>query len=330
MIKVKDLQSFNSQPLVTVGVLAYNRSKGLQRTLRCMMAQSYTNLEIIVSDNCSSDPAVKKVALEAADADLRIKYVRQDCNIGVFNNSWALLCMSKGDYFMFAADDDFWDENYIECLLAKIVSNPQCVLAISELKVAFAESSEVAYSAPEIIPCDFQKYEINDLMSRITVHVKDPASVSAHLIYGLTRHSSMYSAFQRVRELYSHPVNMDVHIVFHLLLQGPVAIELSTYRLWIIHEKTTGLLYCAENKLKNTGWKFADLSKRLKVQSDLVEKFPMRESERIVLMALLRRKLNFLPISYAIQSIRSYGVNVMQFFRIHGAYLKLKRSIGLV
>ena len=62
MIKVKDSQSFNSQPLVTVGVLAYNRPKGLQRTLQCMMAQSYPNLEIIVSDNCSSDPAVKKVA----------------------------------------------------------------------------------------------------------------------------------------------------------------------------------------------------------------------------------------------------------------------------
>ncbi len=330
MISANDSQPSNPQPLVTVGVLAYNRPKGLQRTLQCMMRQSYANLEIIVSDNCSSDLEVKKVALNAADADSRVKYVRQDCNIGAYNNCWALLCISKGDYFMFAADDDFWDENYIEFLLAKIVSNPQCVLAISELKIAFAESSEVAYATSEIVPCDFQNYEINDLTSRMTAHIKEPSSVSAHIIYGLVRHSAIYSAFQSVREEYNHPVNMDVYIVFNLLLQGSVAIELSTYRLWVIHEKTTGLLYCAENKYKNTGWKFADLSKRLKIQSVLVEKFPMLESERIVLMAVLRRKLNLLPISYAIQSIRSYVVNVMQFLKIHGAYLKLKRSIGLV
>ena len=42
-------------PLVTVGIPTYNRPAGLERTLECIRQQSYTNLEIIVSDNCSTD-----------------------------------------------------------------------------------------------------------------------------------------------------------------------------------------------------------------------------------------------------------------------------------
>ncbi|MBK7374561.1 MAG: glycosyltransferase [Chitinophagaceae bacterium] len=48
-------------PLVTVGIPTYNRPGGLERTLACITVQTYANLEIIVSDNCSADPRVLPV-----------------------------------------------------------------------------------------------------------------------------------------------------------------------------------------------------------------------------------------------------------------------------
>ena len=50
-----------STPLVTVGIPTYNRPEGLERTLACITQQTYPNLEIIISDNCSPGPEVGEV-----------------------------------------------------------------------------------------------------------------------------------------------------------------------------------------------------------------------------------------------------------------------------
>ena len=47
------------QPLVSVGIPTYNRPEGLRRTLECITKQTYKNLEIIVSNNCSSGPEIE-------------------------------------------------------------------------------------------------------------------------------------------------------------------------------------------------------------------------------------------------------------------------------
>jgi glycosyltransferase involved in cell wall biosynthesis len=48
-------------PLVSIGVPTYNRPLGIKRVLDCLTNQTYTNLEIVISDNCSTDPEVEKV-----------------------------------------------------------------------------------------------------------------------------------------------------------------------------------------------------------------------------------------------------------------------------
>ena len=52
-------------PLVTVGIPTYNRPKGLERTLQCILNQTYANLEIIISDNCSAPNHCKNVDVRA-------------------------------------------------------------------------------------------------------------------------------------------------------------------------------------------------------------------------------------------------------------------------
>jgi glycosyltransferase involved in cell wall biosynthesis len=71
-----------NQPLVSVGIPTYNRPAGLHRTLECITQQTYPNLEIIVSDNCSPDVEIGKVVQSFIEVDHRIKYFRQPKNIG--------------------------------------------------------------------------------------------------------------------------------------------------------------------------------------------------------------------------------------------------------
>lgn len=112
-----------NQPLVSVGIPTYNRPEGLRRTLKCITQQTYKNLEIIVSDNCSPDPEVENVVIDFKENDGRIQYFRQSENFGAANNFKYVLEKATGEYFMWAADDDEWDERFIETCILNIGKN---------------------------------------------------------------------------------------------------------------------------------------------------------------------------------------------------------------
>ncbi len=122
-------------PLVTVGIPTYNRSKGLQRTLQCILGQTYSNLEIIISDNCSTDTEVLPLLNKYAALDDRIQFYVQKNNISIVPNFQFLLDKASGEYFMWAADDDFWDANFIEVCVKGIVANKDVVLCMTDLKI---------------------------------------------------------------------------------------------------------------------------------------------------------------------------------------------------
>jgi len=101
------------QALVSVGIPTYNRPEGLRRTLTCIAAQTYANLEIIVSDNCSPTPETEQVAREFMVRDARIRFYRQPEPLGVSGNFRFVLKQAGGEFFMWAADDDEWDPDFV-------------------------------------------------------------------------------------------------------------------------------------------------------------------------------------------------------------------------
>lgn len=115
------------QPLVSVGIPTYNRPIGLQRTLECITKQTYKNLEIIVSDNCSPNLKVKEVVQNFQKKDKRIQYYRQAKNIYVKNFKF-VLDKSRGEYFMWAADDDSWSSHYVERCMTEFKKFKQAIL----------------------------------------------------------------------------------------------------------------------------------------------------------------------------------------------------------
>lgn len=118
-------------PLVSVGIPTYNRPEGLRRTLLQITAQTYANLEIVVSDNCSTMAEVYEVAAHFADIDPRVRIVRQVKPLHVADNFRFVLEQATGEYFMWAADDDEWSPNFVSrCMEPFLADGGASVVAV--------------------------------------------------------------------------------------------------------------------------------------------------------------------------------------------------------
>lgn len=100
-------------PKVSIGMPVYNGARYIREALDTLVAQTYTDLELIISDNASTD-ATEGICREYAARDPRIKYVRQSRNRGVIVNFQFALAEAVGEYFMWAAYDDKWGCGYLQ------------------------------------------------------------------------------------------------------------------------------------------------------------------------------------------------------------------------
>jgi len=117
-------------PLVTVGVPVYNGALTLRRSLESIVHQTYGNLEIIISDNCSCDET-QSICQEFRDSDHRIRYIRQLENIGGMENFKYVLYAAHGKYFMWSAADDYRSPDFIERSVAFLEINTAYVASTS-------------------------------------------------------------------------------------------------------------------------------------------------------------------------------------------------------
>lgn len=106
------------RPLVTIAMPTYNRADGyLPFALESALAQTYATLEILVSDNCSTDGTAELV--ESYD-DPRIRYVRHETNLGAQGNFDYCLEAARGDFFLMLHDDDLIDPDFVETCVAAL------------------------------------------------------------------------------------------------------------------------------------------------------------------------------------------------------------------
>ena len=109
--------------LVSVIIPTYNSEKFIHRTLRSAVNQTYSNLEIIVVDDCSSDRTTEIVDQLIA-FDNRIKLIRLDANLGSPGavRNYAIE-HARGDYIALLDHDDVWLKNKIRAQLTHLIRN---------------------------------------------------------------------------------------------------------------------------------------------------------------------------------------------------------------
>lgn len=119
----------NQEPLVSIGLIAFNRDYTVGEAIKSLLSQSYKNFELIISDDASTDDT-SKVCSKFAEKDKRIRFFRQKKNIGLAANSNFVLKKSSGKYFMWASDDDLWHKDFISELVRLLEMNNRAALAM--------------------------------------------------------------------------------------------------------------------------------------------------------------------------------------------------------
>lgn len=116
-------------PLVSIGMPAYNGERYIKRALDSLLAQNYANFELLISDNCSTDQTLS-IAEQYAAIDKRITVHAQKYNIGAWPNFRTLVEQARGEYFMWAAVDDYWGPEFVSALVADLEECPEAGVAM--------------------------------------------------------------------------------------------------------------------------------------------------------------------------------------------------------
>lgn len=115
-------------PLVTIGIPTCNRASLLSRSLDSALNQDFSNLEVVISDNASTDDTAQ-VCESYRVKDARIKYFRQPTNVGPTDNFNVVLKNASGEFFMWLGDDDWIDASYIKICVQHLIEDPSLSLA---------------------------------------------------------------------------------------------------------------------------------------------------------------------------------------------------------
>jgi glycosyltransferase involved in cell wall biosynthesis len=130
-------------------------------TLDALAAQTYPNLEVLISDDASPDDTAELCERYAAGAP-RFRVIRQPKNLGWLENVNALLREARGDYLVFAFQDDLFAPTYIERCVAALELRPQAILAFSDVALMEQDGSveKLSFTALDGVSARLRRAEV--------------------------------------------------------------------------------------------------------------------------------------------------------------------------
>lgn len=121
-------------PYVSIGLPVYNGENFIRSAIESILAQTYTDFEIIISDNASTDNT-EKVCREYLASDSRIRFYRQYENLGAAPNFNYLFTLARGKYFKWFAHDDICEPCFLEEMINVLDHDNDIVLCHSRVKI---------------------------------------------------------------------------------------------------------------------------------------------------------------------------------------------------
>jgi len=134
---------------VGIGLPVYNGERYLEEAIRSLLVQTYTNFELVIVDNASTD-RTEEIGRAYQAQDSRVRYHRNPVNLGAAPNFNRAFRLSRGDYFKWTADDDLYLPGYLGACVAALDRDPTVVLAHAEADIIDREGRRVAHHAYEV------------------------------------------------------------------------------------------------------------------------------------------------------------------------------------
>jgi glycosyltransferase involved in cell wall biosynthesis len=117
-------------PRLSVGIPVYNGHSYLAGSIESLLGQSYEDFELIISDNASTDDTAD-ICRYYEKQDSRIRYFRQEHNIGGAPNHNFLVAQARGELFKWASDDDLYARDLLKLCVEALDEYPDVILAHS-------------------------------------------------------------------------------------------------------------------------------------------------------------------------------------------------------
>jgi glycosyltransferase involved in cell wall biosynthesis len=201
---------------VSIGLPVYNGGAFLRSALASLLAQTFADFELVISDNASTDETAR-ICEEMTTGDPRVRYVRHATNQGALENFAYVLEAARAPYFLWAAYDDLWEPQFLDRLVTALDECPRAALAfcrydnVDEAGRRFRGFREVDWKAV---------FGASKARQIAAMALLDPAATQkANHVYGLMRTEVVRACGGLVPE----PVprsGVDIHLLLRLLGRG--------------------------------------------------------------------------------------------------------------
>jgi len=232
------------KPRISIGLPVYNGERYLAEALDSLLAQSYSEFELIISDNASTD-GTETICRRYAMEDERVRYFRNSTNIGIGRNFNRVFELSTGEYFKWASADDLCKPEHLAACLRTIESDEKIVLVYP--KTSFIDEK----GAPLAIDDPGWDLRADSAHERLRYVICAYHWVNPH--YGLIR----ASALAKTRLMPTYPGG-DYRLLGELSLQGkfveiPDKVFFRRIHPWASSQNVTNLMWPIEFRSEDQG-----------------------------------------------------------------------------
>lgn len=207
-------------PRVSIGLPTYDRPELLSLVLECFRRQTFTDFELIISDNASPNPEVKQLCERYAQQDPRFRYIRQPVNQGAERNFWFVYDQARAPFFLWASDDDLWPADFLEKGVAALEANPRASAWFCQI-VNINVLGKVVRSYPS-----FKRFQSRALkFTGLVRFLWEPEIMGkANLIYSIFRRKALAEVIDLFRERPS-TWGSDMNLVYGYLCRSDIIVD---------------------------------------------------------------------------------------------------------
>lgn len=194
-------------PRITIGLPVYNVENHIKNTLESILSQTFEDFELIISDNASCDQT-EQICRDYAQSDGRIRYIRNQSNVGAATNYNNVFHLARGEYFKWAAGDDMLKPDYLR-RCAEVLDNDASVV-IAYPRTTFIDNDG---NPIEGIPDPGWDLQSDNVVARLQYVIS--AGHWCNVVFGLIR----YSVLNATRLIAAFP-GQDYGLLAELSLKG--------------------------------------------------------------------------------------------------------------
>lgn len=196
-------------PRLSIGLPVYNGEDFLPHAIDSILAQTFTDFELIVSDNASTD-GTRAICEAYAKRDARVRYHRNDVNIGATQNWYLVHKLSTAGYFASAAHDDVYEPDYMRSCIEVLDKDPSVV-------VCHAKTMTIDEHGALLGPIDI---EVDTMSPRPHERLRQLLTVDYMCIqlYGVMRSAALARA-----QVFQGYYGCDRNMLLELCLMGKIA-----------------------------------------------------------------------------------------------------------